>query len=430
MTPQRRNQYRAARFTRAYDDTASRLRSEDNSVHLAAIRQLAHLADIWPEHRQACVDVLCAHLRDSPPPVPPPSTHADATLAPNDTFARQVRLAVVTEIATRLRPGSSPSWQGVDLNLAGATLDFGDFSRCQFRSGLVDFTSSTFCADARPLSTLPAIAAGYWSGSPPTSDSRRRSSPARVASSVSFVDAQFSGAEVSFRNSHFCGAMVDFSRAHFSAGQIDFTGALFSDGIVAFTEARFDGARVSFSRIQADWPPQFIGTIFSSGTVSFEAARFGGEFALFPKTRFVGSTVSFAEASLLSDVVDFGSASFSEGYVDFSRANLDCELSFVSATFGGAEISFADAQCTGYIDFEGARFSEGRLGFGKAYFGVGRFNPDHTPTRNQIFLGGATFSGSFVDLSHAMPPSAVRQRIGGIDVSRPPNGLVLPSRVL
>ena len=74
---------------------------------------MAQLADVWTEGRQACIEVLCAHVRQ-------PVHTAEGEEPTIDS-----RATVLDIVAQHLRdpfPGSAklPSWDGCDFNVSGA----------------------------------------------------------------------------------------------------------------------------------------------------------------------------------------------------------------------------------------------------------------------------------------------------------------------
>src|SRR5215470_11419646 len=134
---------------------------------------MAGLADYWPEHRQACVDVLCAYLRM------PHSPNRSQGAPPEDRLkfdsARDVHDTVLRIITSHLRPGAEVSWRGLDFDFTGVALDDGDFSGVGFAGG-----------------------------------------------EVSFGGAEFSSGQVSFNGAQFT-SPVSFLLARFSGGQVDFS---------------------------------------------------------------------------------------------------------------------------------------------------------------------------------------------------------------
>jgi hypothetical protein len=243
------------------------------AVRLAGVYAMAGLADDWGEHRQTCVDVLCAYLRMPYEADPGPAASVPERLAVRSD--REVRHTVIRVITAHLTAAAAVSWQGLNFDFTGVVFDGGDFSHAVFSGGTVSFTAATFTGVLDFSQTV-------------FSDSTL----------VSFGGATFSGT-VSFRNATFSGAYVSFTSAVFSAGSVDFTCATFSGGVISFSSA-----------------------VFSGGTVSFWWAAFSGANVDFHLAAFSGAVVDFCSDpdDLMMSVImgNAEGASFSAGTVSFS----------------------------------------------------------------------------------------------------------------
>jgi uncharacterized protein YjbI with pentapeptide repeats len=279
-----------------FDTVAEQLGSDKSpAVRLAGVYAMAGLADDWRDHRQMCVDVLCAYLRMPYEREPGDDAPVEKRLA--FQASREVRQTVIRVIAAHLNGTAPVSWCGLNFDFAGAVFDGGDFSGAKFSSGTVNFAGAEF-----------------------------------AGGTISFAGAKFSGARVNFFLAKFSGAKVDFAGARFSGGTVNFGYAEFSCETVNFTSAKFSGAEVHFfhSRFTGD-SPKFTGADtsggmvfyhaaeFSGGTVSFSRAEFSSETVDFSGAEFPGGTVDFADAEFPGGTVGFAGAEFSGGTVDFSR---------------------------------------------------------------------------------------------------------------
>ena len=281
-----------------FDTVAGQLGSDKPpAVRLAGVYAMAALADDWPDHRQMCVDVLCAYLRMPYEPEPGDDASGEKRLAWR--ASREVRHTVIRVIAAHLNGTAPVSWCGLNFDFAGVVFDGGDFSGAKFSGGTVNFTGAEFSGG------MVNFAAAEFSGG-----------------TVNFAGAKFSGARVNFFLAKFSGAKVDFAGARFSGGTVGFGYAEFSGGPVNFTSARFSGAEVRFvhSKFTGE-NPKFTGAGTSGGMVFFHAAEFSG------------GTVSFSRAEFSSETVDFAGAEFSGGTVSFS----DAEFPGGTVGFAGAE---------------------------------------------------------------------------------------------
>lgn len=270
-------------FNERFTIASGQLGHDQPAVRLAGIYATAGLADDWPEHRQTCIDVLCAYLRM--PYQARPDDDAPQDERVNWHREREVRHTVIRVIAAHLRDGAVVSWQGYDLDFTGVAFDGGDFSKVHFSTG------------AR----------------------------------ISFADAEFGDGQIDFTNAQFSGGTVVFIGARFSGGYVTFGGAQFSGGVVMFS-ANFCGATVNFvGAAFSGRTLEFIASEFSSGIVDFQGARFTGEVIGFGSTKFAGGTINF------------GNAKFSSGSIHFSGAKFSgAKVMFHQAEFSGGRVDFRD----------------------------------------------------------------------------------------
>jgi hypothetical protein len=122
-----------------FDTVAGQLGSDKPpAVRLAGVYAMAGLADDWQDHRQMCVDVLCAYLRMPYEPEPGDDAPVEKRLALQ--ASREVRHTVIRVIAAHLNGTAPVSWCGLNFDFAGAVFDGGDFSGAKFSGGTVDFS--------------------------------------------------------------------------------------------------------------------------------------------------------------------------------------------------------------------------------------------------------------------------------------------------
>lgn len=299
--------------------------SSQAAVRLAGIYAMAALADDWDEHRQMCVDVLCAYLRmpcdplaaPSPPSVnrglglrkPRPVTHAPtppAAPAEDPREEQQVRHTVIRVIAAHLRPDAPVPWHGRTFDFTGATFDGGDLSG--IRVG----------PDTRLIFDDATFAGGY----------------------VAFTDVSVAGGEIEFKGAKVSAGHLDFGGSSLSAGEVDFGGATISGGEVDFGHVTFSGGRCYFGdAVVSGGYVHFAGGLVSGGEVDFGGAVISG------------GDLHFATATIAGGLVDFTGAVISGGEVDFR-----------DVTFSGGTVDFGDATFSGgRVLFEGATFSGGTV---------------------------------------------------------------------
>src|SRR5215831_4976237 len=212
-----------------FDTVAERLDTDrPPAVRVAGVYAMAGLADDWPQHRQMCVEVLCACLRMPYEPEPADDAPVEKRLAWR--AGREVRHTVIRVIAAHLNGTAPVSWCGLNFDFAGAVFDGGDFSGAKFSGGTVSFAGAEFSG-----------------------------------ATVSFAGAEFSGATVRFGGAKFSGEGVNFFLAKFSGGLVDFAGAKISGTAVHFFGSTFTGES-----------PQLTGAGTSGDVVFFHAAEFSG----------------------------------------------------------------------------------------------------------------------------------------------------------
>jgi hypothetical protein len=259
-------------FNERFVTIAGQLGDDRPAVRLAGVHAMAGLADDWLEHRQTCVDVLCAYLRM--PYRPEPGEDGPETEKLSFGADREVRHTAIRIITAHLRPDAPASWQGLDFDFTGVRFDGGNFSGAVFDGSEVSFAGAIFAGDH-----------------------------------VTFAGTIFSGRVISFNNAKFIGGDVRFNTAVFSGGGVLFTNAVFSGGHVSFSHARFSGSYVSFAE-----------AVFSGAKVDFGVAVFSGGIVRFAGAVFSGGQVSFASAIWSGAEASFGHAHFSGGQVTFSIA--------------------------------------------------------------------------------------------------------------
>src|SRR5262249_44659607 len=236
-----------------FDTVAEHLGSDKPpAVRVAAVYAMAGLADDWPEHRQMCVEVLCAYLRMPYEAEPGGDAPVEKRLAWR--AGREVRHTVIRVIAAHLNGTAPVSWCGLNFDFAGAVFDGGDFSGAKFPGGTVNFVGAEFSGGE------VSFGGAEFSGG-----------------TVRFGGAKFSGARVNFCLARFSGGLVDFAGAKISSGTVGFGYTKFSGGIINFTGAKFSGAAVHFfgSKFTGE-SPELTGADSSGDSVFFHALEFSG----------------------------------------------------------------------------------------------------------------------------------------------------------
>jgi hypothetical protein len=352
-----------ARFDERFAAAAAQLGAGTAAERIAGVYATAALADIWEQHRQQCIDVLCGYLRLPYDPSsgllktvvsehswPVGGVDADGRgttgketrtyeQLPND---REVRHTIVRVIAAHLRDANDDKVDGrTDL-----PHDFhrGQISQISWQGYDFDFTGAVFDDDGAPFYRT------HFSGG-----------------TVTFTNSKFIGSYVDFRRTRFSGGGVSFQRAEFSAQVVTFAGARFSGGLVDFNSAIFrSGVRLHFRHAEV-----------SNGTLSFAGARFYTQ-GHFDGTRISGGTLDFQSAWLETATLDFGSIQMTggtiafdwlhfekSGFITFNVPPEDVSIPVLPADrlptrLAGGRITFDNINpADGGIDFEGAEIEPG-----------------------------------------------------------------------
>jgi len=223
-------------FNERFTAIAAQLGDAQPAVRLAGVHAMAGLADDWQDrhhddrqdHRQTCVDVLCAYLRMPYEPDPGEDASTEKRLA--FQASREVRHTVIRVITAHLNGIAPVSWRGLNFDFTGVVFDGGNFGGAKFSGGKVSFTNAIFSGGT------VAFTNAIFSGG------------------TVYFGAAFSGGLVVFDGATFSGGLVVFDGATFSGGTVDF-GAAFSGGTVAFTNAIFSGGTVGFgsATLPAAW---------------------------------------------------------------------------------------------------------------------------------------------------------------------------------
>lgn len=342
------------RLTELYIKAVEQLGSDKSAVRHGALYALERVAQDNPAHRQTIIDVLCAYLR-IPFQTPqqfirlsrqgihrpltykanrnasarPTSSVVKNSVAHNESRQEQeVRMTAQSILAKHLDPGKDPKqpldsfWEGIDLDLNGATLINFNMSNCAVRNavfnnanfiGDTSFTTSTFFGEAWFCDTTFDKEA-WFAGSNFTKAAwfdRSKFTNANFSSATFFNGAKFDHAifsnEAWFGQAEFSGDATADAKFSGRFGDSHFKGDAW------FGDATFNGVR-------------FVGATFES-SARFDRANFNRQ-TRFHKTTFTKLT-SFLGAT-------FASAP------KFIETTFGCDTEFIGVTFeNGAHFSEA-----------------------------------------------------------------------------------------
>lgn len=291
------------RVTDLYTKAVEQLGHSKAAVRLGGLYALERVAQDNPGHRQTIVNVICAYLRMAytvPAPADPEQERAaalraarlrrhaaragktpsvDSRTTAGDGVAdrdgeRQVRLTAQRILADHFRAGRSadqhavtpaahPFWEGMRVDLSGATLITLDFRGCHIAEAT--FTGAIFSGDAR---FDDAVFFGDARFSGVTFSGDARFGGATFSGVAQFSRVTFSGV------AQFCwatfskGAWFDHATVF---GAADFHTATFSDS-AGFNRATFSRTAM-FDRVTFSKEAQFDEALFkNSRTTSFHHA--------------------------------------------------------------------------------------------------------------------------------------------------------------
>lgn len=270
-----------AHLTGRFQDAAKLMAESDHMAKLGGIEAMAQLADEWPDERQRCIDMLCAHIRHA---VTVDGERPDPMDHEADTRRRVIEL-----IRDSVVDGSSKSWQGCHFDLRRTILGGFDLKDLAISSVSFDFSGSTFVpGDDHALVDLSG-------------------------STLRDVVLRFD--EAKFRP----GAGVDLRGTTLRSSTVSFEQAQANNGVVSFASSTIDaGSSVSLARLTAN-----------DGTITFADATVDG-------------TLTFEGADLSEDV-GTGAVSFDRAaiatVVSFDRGAIDRRVTFRDADLRRGGIS-------------------------------------------------------------------------------------------
>ncbi|MFF8555198.1 pentapeptide repeat-containing protein [Streptomyces sp. NPDC015501] len=363
------------RITDLYGKAVDQLGSDKAAVRIGGIFALERLAQANTGHRQTITDVICAYLRmpfDIPSELDLGSISAYTLQSATNQESQQeiqVRLTAQDLLRRRLSKKSTnldDHWEGLRIDLTGATLITFNLSGCEFREGV--FSNSHFVGTTRFNSSAStgnstfrgARFSGFADFANSDFSGRARFDDSIYEKSCSFEEANFDQAR--FDKATFMGEVI-FNRSNFHNRAI-FDDAKFSKAI--FTEADFI-ADVQFLRVTFSEDARFGQSRFR-GAATFTNCRFDKD-ARFGGSRFEGR-VRFREATF-SGLASFGECNFLEG-IYMRGATFDDVAKFGSSKMRGGA-SFRDVSFKKAATFTGTSSSRSITFYGVRFDGAVNF---------------------------------------------------------
>ena len=177
-------------FNERFTAIAAQLGDAQPAVRLAGVHAMAGLADDWQDrhhddrqdHRQTCVDVLCAYLRMPYEPDPGEDASTEKRLA--FQASREVRHTVIRVITAHLNGIAPVSWRGLNFDFTGVVFDGGNFGGAKFSGGKVSFTNAIFSGGTVGFGSATLPAAWSASAAPRSPAERSTSAPSSPAATL------------------------------------------------------------------------------------------------------------------------------------------------------------------------------------------------------------------------------------------------------
>lgn len=322
--------------TDRFRSAAEQLGHATPAVRLAGVYAMGRLADDWPDHRQQCVDVLCAYLRMREEDAPSGEV--------------QVRTSIQRVLRDHLVDGAVPSWSHLNIDLRDAELLDANFSGCRFMGRALfngtkfigqhaTFSRSTFSgesanfADASFDSHLTKFNDAHFVGNMATFSGARMNN-------ARFSGATFRNDTTDFRKTEFVGAVTSFQDAILDSRQSRLDSAVFRSEILEFHRASLMGGYVSMQRANlGSRKSEFSDAIFSSDKTDFTGCTFGGTDVVFRRARFQSRQTKFVRAQFSASSLNFTQAAFEGRRVSFQEASFSCDRFLMQ----GAQLTAAAA---------------------------------------------------------------------------------------
>jgi len=267
-------------FLTRYNSATEQLANDKAAARLAGVYAMARLADDWSQHRQQCVDVLCAYLR-----MPPGSDNGDA----------EVRTTILRVITAHLQSSAQGvSWSDLNFNFDRAELHNVSMRGVMFNGMNVTFRGTKFSGHTtfRGASFNSAL--------------------------TGFEGAVFEGSSLSFERAASGGKFVIFSDVSFNCLNTSFEKTSFTSDTVWFVEATFNSETTTFQE-----------SSFGGLLATFQAAEFHSRDTIFRKAIFDCASIAFDDATFTGRTAVFDEATFDSFFNSFQGTTLSkCQMSF------------------------------------------------------------------------------------------------------
>jgi hypothetical protein len=296
-----------------------------------------------PAARQAHADELCRWLRRV--------WGLTSDLAPVPAELGDVAHDIARFLGSRLRyePGVEGSFAGLDLDLSGTALEV-DFSRARFTAGTVDFRGCRFGSGFSFERAVFGGARVLFDGSTFFGTRQR--------GSAQFAGAVFQESDVSFREAAFHRGTSCFDDTCFPSGRVDLTGIRLADSVLSFVRADFSGAEVIFSQ-----------ALLESGSARFPDCHVSGGIVTFDRAT-IRIPVSFDRAVVDGGELGFIAAESSSPDLSFSAAKVTRgKLTMQELLVSGGKVTFDGLIVDGgELVLDGVILRFGNLNLGTASF--------------------------------------------------------------
>ncbi|MCO8273823.1 hypothetical protein M1L60_24805 [Actinoplanes sp. TRM 88003] len=325
-----------------YDTAVERLSASNIGKAAAGARELAAVADDWPDGRQQCIDILCDHVRGPGTTSP---THADAQ--------RRLGVLIIELIRTRLTSGAPATWWGHTFNFSGTHFDGGSLDGIALKGSTLLFVGAHFEGSGLSFDWLQAD-----------------------AGIIDLSGAELHGATLSFREIQLSGAVIlldgilvdsdsiiKFDRSQLLGGSISIDAADLG-GKVSFDHSRLELSESS--------PPLITlrRSVIRSGEVSFAGTQH-----LTVDYITTEEWLSSTRPVKFPTLVDLSGAAMEGGKLDYSQAEWHAATEqFSGFRMTGGEVDFSEIYITiGTLYFRGSRIDGGKVNWTGAVFGAYKY---------------------------------------------------------
>jgi hypothetical protein len=273
---------------------------------LDAVQAVVELADLSRAHRQTCVAVLGAYLRQ------------DFDPDGHQPGEPQVRRAALDAIRDHFQDPSSPTtWCGLDVDLTGATFDGGALTGIQITGGTFRLARARMVRGAFDLTGI-RVSGGMLSLE------RARIATALLLDRVVVNDGRISldnavlerGGSVSVEHGRFTGGHLTIAGSTLDRGRFSLRGSRIEGGFVTFNGSAIGGTNLCLDDAEIVTGGCYLTNLMvTSGSITFRGAHIAPPALSLRMSTLTGGRLSFEGARAIPTPDGGASTSFEGLYV-------------------------------------------------------------------------------------------------------------------